>query len=93
MIRVICPLLLLLLLLTQSIRTQGKKLLRERLGGSGAPPSWRLTFIRRRSDGMDDFGDNNVYMQTPSQTEDAGLLQAKLREFDAALDEVCVYED
>ena len=42
---------------------------------------------------MDDFGDNNVYMQTPSQTEDAGLLQAKLREFDAALDEVCVYED
>ena len=34
---------------------------------------------------------SNVYMQTPTPNEDDGLVQTKLEEFNALLDEVCAY--
>lgn len=98
MIPVICP--LLLLLRPMQAQILGAELdMGERLGlgGSGTPPSWskkvdplQLAFIWRRADDFED--NNNVYMQIPSQNEDDELLRAKLKEFDAALDEVCVNE-
>jgi len=93
MIPVICP--LLLLLRPMQAQILGAELdMGERLGlgGSGTPPSWskkvdplQLAFIWRRADDFED--NNNVYMQIPSQNEDDELLRAKLKEFDAALDE------
>ena len=80
----ICP--LLLLLRPMQARAQAGDL-GERLRGSGDP--FQLAFIWPRTDGLDD---NNVYTQTPSQNEDDKLVRAKLKQFDAALDVVCVYK-
>ena len=76
---------LLLLLRPMQARAQAGDL-GEGLRGSGTTP--HLAFIWPRTD----VNDNNVYTQTPSQNEDDKLVRAKLKQFDAALDVVCVYK-